>query len=78
MIAGAYSQNDGRNRKIHEGNLNKYRKLPQKAGKDDVPQRTSVQSKQSAGGERGGNAGRKTGRPEAVNQFGDHSPQNPK
>ncbi|GFU56367.1 hypothetical protein TNCV_3854411 [Trichonephila clavipes] len=54
----------------------KYRMLPQKAGRDDVPQSTSVLSKQSAGGGRRGNAEKKTGRPKAVNQFGDNSPQN--
>ncbi|GFV27754.1 hypothetical protein TNCV_4169761 [Trichonephila clavipes] len=55
----------------------KYRILPQKARRDDVPQSTSVLTKQSAGGGRGGNAGRKTGRPKAENQFGDNSPQKP-
>ncbi|GFX78898.1 hypothetical protein TNCV_3911871 [Trichonephila clavipes] len=57
---------------------NKYRILPQKAGRDDIPQSTSVLTKQSAGGGRGGNAGRKTGRPKAVNQFGDKFTSEPR
>ncbi|GFU87171.1 hypothetical protein TNCV_1113811 [Trichonephila clavipes] len=78
MIAGAYSQKEGRKRKTMIDEINKYRKLPRKAGRDDVPPSTSVLTKQNAGGARGGSAGRKTGRPKAVNQVGDSSPQEPK
>ncbi|GFT48867.1 hypothetical protein TNCV_2159211 [Trichonephila clavipes] len=47
---GAYSQKDGRKRKTMNEVKNKYRTLPQKAGRDDLPQSTSVLTKQSAGG----------------------------
>ncbi|GFT86878.1 hypothetical protein TNCV_4599751 [Trichonephila clavipes] len=52
MIAGAYSQKDGRKRETMTEDKYKYRKHPQKAGRDDVPQSTSVLTKQSDGGGR--------------------------
>ncbi|GFS99975.1 uncharacterized protein TNCV_4196551 [Trichonephila clavipes] len=65
---GAYSQKDGREKGETMTEVKyKYQILPQKAGRDDVPQSTSVITKQSAGVRRGGNTGRKTGRPKAVN-----------
>ncbi|GFU81463.1 hypothetical protein TNCV_1524971 [Trichonephila clavipes] len=45
-------------------------------GREDVPQSTSAVTKQSKGGGEK-NAERKTGRPKAVNQVGERSPQNP-
>ncbi|GFX69783.1 hypothetical protein TNCV_833601 [Trichonephila clavipes] len=53
-------------------------KTPQKTGRDEVPPSTSVLTKQNAGGAKGESAGRKTGRPKAVNQVGDSLPQKPK
>ncbi|GFV61249.1 hypothetical protein TNCV_500411 [Trichonephila clavipes] len=76
MIAGAYSQKDGRKRKTMNEVKNKYRILPQKAGRDDVPQKHE-RSNEAERRRWRGNVGRKTGRPKAVNQFGDNSPQNP-
>ncbi|GFT56922.1 hypothetical protein TNCV_2522811 [Trichonephila clavipes] len=73
MIAGAYSQKDGRKRETMTEDKYKYRKHPQKEGRDDVPQSTSVLTKQSAGGGRGGNAGRKTGRPKALDTLRENS-----
>ncbi|GFX26887.1 hypothetical protein TNCV_1840591 [Trichonephila clavipes] len=67
---GAYSQKDGRKRKTT--------KTPTKTGRDDVPQSTSVLTKQSTGGGRGRNAGRKTGRPKAVNQLGEKFTSEPR
>ncbi|GFW04936.1 hypothetical protein TNCV_4881711 [Trichonephila clavipes] len=47
---GAYFQKDGRKRKTMIEVKNKYRILPREAGRDGVPQSTSVIMKQSAGG----------------------------
>ncbi|GFX51857.1 hypothetical protein TNCV_3062751 [Trichonephila clavipes] len=49
---------------------NQIQNTPTKTGRDEVPPSTSVLTKQ--------NAGMKTGRPNAVNQVGDSSPQEPK
>ncbi|GFU16941.1 hypothetical protein TNCV_1772221 [Trichonephila clavipes] len=47
---GAYSQKERRKRKTMIDEINKYRKLPRKAGRDDVPPSTSVLTKQTPAG----------------------------
>ncbi|GFV97797.1 hypothetical protein TNCV_3076311 [Trichonephila clavipes] len=77
MIAGAYSQKDGRKRETMMRRLIKSRKLPQKTGREGVPQSTKRSNEAERRRGEGKNAGRKTGWPKAVNQDGERSPQNP-
>ncbi|GFW85573.1 hypothetical protein TNCV_852251 [Trichonephila clavipes] len=58
--------------------LKKSQKLPQKTGREDVPQSMKRSNEAERRQGEGKNAGRKTGRPKAVNQDGpDLSPPKP-
>ncbi|GFY34032.1 hypothetical protein TNCV_997131 [Trichonephila clavipes] len=61
----------------HDEKIKKSRKLPQKTGREDVPQSTKRSNEAKRRRGEGKNAGRKTGRLKAVNQDGERSPQNP-
>ncbi|GFY09005.1 hypothetical protein TNCV_4661961 [Trichonephila clavipes] len=77
MIAGAYSQKDGRKRYTMMRRLIKSRKLPRqnREGGRTPKHERSIEAERRRG--EGKNAGRKTGRPKAVNQGGEISPKNP-
>ncbi|GFV06616.1 hypothetical protein TNCV_2949381 [Trichonephila clavipes] len=61
----------------HDVRMDLIKKIPIKMGREDVPQSTtrSIEAERRRG--EGKNAGRKAGRPKAVNQGGEISPKNP-
>ncbi|GFU85902.1 hypothetical protein TNCV_2037331 [Trichonephila clavipes] len=69
---------EGWEKKInHDGKFEQIKKLPQKTEREDVPQSAKRSNEAECRRGEGKNAGRKTGRPKAVNQDGERSPQNP-
>ncbi|GFV38104.1 hypothetical protein TNCV_3829511 [Trichonephila clavipes] len=74
---GANSQKDGRKRYTMMRRLIKSRKLPRQNGEGGrTPKHErSIEAERRRG--EGKNAGRKAGRPKAVNQGGEISPKNP-
>ncbi|GFY02349.1 hypothetical protein TNCV_3502311 [Trichonephila clavipes] len=77
MIAGAYSQKDGKKKIDHDMKIKQITKTSTKNGEGGrIPKHERSNEAERRRGE-GKNAGRKTGWPKTANQVGERSPQNP-